>query len=213
MLVEILLKTWTHLQLTFIALFLALILAVPFGVMLSKTRFVRLANGVLRFFSVMQTVPGLSLMALIIVLLVLVRPIVALPTTGVLPSTIILTIYAFIPICNSVYTGLGQVSSSMIEIADGVGMTSMQKLLWVECPLALPVLMAGVRMSLVWTIGLVTLTSLVGSGGLGDFILQGLRVMQPKLVLAGTLPAALLAVFFDWGLARLQDWLVTPQPV
>ncbi len=208
MLEDIVIKTFHHLELTFISLFIAMALAVPLGIRLARIRSKKLAEIILRFIAILQTVPGLALMALIIVLLSVIRPILPLPTTGVLPSTIILTVYAFIPICSSTYTGLKQVSHSMIEIADGMGMTQRQKLFWVEIPLALPVVMAGIRMALVWTIGLVTLTSLVGSGGLGDLILQGLRTMQPKLVLAGTLPAAALAVLCDWLLDKAATWIV-----
>ena len=95
----------------------------------------------------------------------------------------------------------------MVEVATGLGMTPKQVLFWVEVPTAIPTILAGVRISAVWTIGMATLTSLVGSGGLGDLIMQGLRSMRPGLVMAGTLPALGLALLFELGFSRLEKWL------
>ncbi|KKK67915.1 hypothetical protein LCGC14_2949290, partial [marine sediment metagenome] len=100
---------------------------------------------------------------------------------------------------------------TMIDVAKGMGMTSKQILFSIELPLALTVILTGIRISLVWTIGMATLTSLVGSGGLGDLIMQGLRSMQIDLIIAGTVPAAILAIFFDWLFSLLGKWL-TYQP-
>ena len=88
-----------------------------------------------------------------------------------------------------------------------MGMTSRQILFMVELPLVLPIIMTGIRISLVWTISMATLTSLIGAGGLGDLVMQGLRSMQLPLILAGTLPAAFLAIFLDWITARTGKWL------
>ena len=96
----------------------------------------------------------------------------------------------------------------MIDVAMGLGMTERQILCRVRAPFALPTILAGVRIAGVWTIGMCTLTSLVGSGGLGDLILQGLRSMRAPLVLAGTIPAALLAVLFEVGMSALERWLM-----
>ncbi len=208
MFIDIIEKSLCHIQLTFLALFLSIIIAVPLGMALACMSSQRWSGAILRILTVLQTIPGLALMALTIVLLVFLHPILPLPTTGLLPSTIVLSVYAVIPICHATYTGLSNVSPSMKEIADGIGMTSRQKLVMVEFPLALPVIIAGVRIAIVWTIGLVALTSLIGSGGLGDFILRGLRLMDVHLVLAGTLPAAVLAVLVDWSLLRLEAWLL-----
>ena len=211
MIFEIALKTYQHLQLTFLALFIAAVISIPFGILLSRIKSKKIADAALRVMTILQTIPGLAMMALIIVVLVMLKPVIALPTTGILPSIIILIVYSCLPICSSTYTGIVQVDHSMVEIADGMGMTKRQKLFFVEFPLALPVIISGIRMALVWTIGLGTLTSLIGSGGLGDYILQGLRAMQPKLVLAGTIPAAALAVILDWFVTRLGRWIL-PNP-
>ncbi|KPK32984.1 MAG: glycine/betaine ABC transporter [Chlamydiae bacterium SM23_39] len=203
----ILLKTWEHLQLTFYTMFISMAIAIPLGILLARIRFQKISSGVLRVVAIMQTIPGLALIALIMVFLVFLRPIIHLPTTGFLPGIIVLITYALLPILNNTYTGIKHVSQANKDIAKGMGMTSMQSLFMVEVPIALPVIITGVRTSLVWTIGLATLTSLVGSGGLGDLIMQGLRSLQLNLILQGTIPAALLAIILDWMVAKIGRWI------
>lgn len=203
-------KTWQHLELTFISLFLAMLIAIPLGVYLTRIKTQRIASGILRFTAVIQTVPGLALIALIIVSLSLLRAIFPLPTTGFFPALIVLVLYALLPILINTYSGIKQVNPSLKMVARSMGMTHYQIFFYVELPLSLPVLVTGVRIALVSTIGMVTLTSLVGSGGLGDLIVQGLRTMQVDLVLAGTIPAALLAIIFDGGLSKLGRFFGQP---
>ena len=204
----ILFKTWQHLQLTFVTLFIALLLAVPLGIVLARSKGIRLSSFIIRLIAMIQTIPGLALLALTVVILASLRTLLPLPTTGVLPSIIVLTLYALLPILSNTYTGIKQVSPSVKSVARAMGMTPFQVLFYVEIPLSLPVLMTGIRIALVSTIGMATLTSLIGSGGLGDLIVQGLRTMQVNLVVAGTLPAALLAIVFDGVLSRASRWLV-----
>ncbi|CCB87965.1 MAG: ABC transporter permease [Simkania sp.] len=203
----LLVKIWEHLELTFISLFFAMLIAIPLGIYLTRLKSERIANGIMRFTAMIQTVPGLALIALIVVTLALVRAFLPLPTTGFLPSVVVLVLYALMPILINTYTGIKQVSSSLKMVARSMGMTYPQIFFHVELPLSLPVLLTGVRIAFVTTIGMVTLTSLVGSGGLGDLIVQGLRTIQVDLVLAGTIPAALLAIIFDIGLLKLGRYL------
>jgi osmoprotectant transport system permease protein len=109
---------------------------------------------------------------------------------------------------SNTYAGIKQVSFNMTNVARAMGMTPFQVLFYVEIPLSLPVLINGIRIAIVSTIGMVTLTSLVGSGGLGELIVQGLRTMQLDLVLMGTIPAAILAILFDVILSRIGAWLL-----
>lgn len=204
----ILLKCLEHLELLVITLFIALCLALPLGIALAHTRFKTLSASIIRFLGLIQTIPGLALIALIIAFLAALRAIVPLPATGFLPAIIVLVCYALLPLVSSTYTGIKGVAPSTFEVAKGMGMTKWQILFHVELPLALSVIMHGVRLSFVWTIGMITLTSLVGSGGLGDLILQGLRTMQVDLVLKGTLPAALMALMFDHLMSRCEKWLL-----
>lgn len=199
----ILQKVAEHLFLTLSALFIALVIALPLAFVCSRTRFKRLALATIHSAEIVQTIPGLAMLAVIIVFL----SSISAPATGVLPAIIALTFYGIAPILTNTYTGIRQISPALIEVAQGMGMTNRQVLYMVKIPQALPMMMSGARIAAVWTIGMATLTSLVGAGGLGDLIMQGLRSMQPKLVLAGTIPAALLALSFERGMTYLEKWL------
>ncbi|QVL57723.1 MAG: ABC transporter permease [Simkaniaceae bacterium] len=195
-------KSLEHIELTFISLFIAMLIAIPLGVFLGRSKG-RGARYILRLVAIIQTIPGLALIALIVVILVALRNIVSVPATGTLPAILVLVLYALLPILTNTYSGILQVSKNVKNVANAMGMTKRQVLFYVEIPLSLPILINGVRIALVTTIGMVTLTSLVGSGGLGDLIIQGLRTMQWGLVLAGTIPAAFYAMLFDTVLTKV----------
>jgi len=207
---EILQRTREHVFLTFMALLIAVAIALPLGIYLTRSRWPKFASAVMGAAGVIQTVPSLAMIAFIVLLFALVRPLVNLPTIGTLPAVVALVLYALLPILRNTYTGIRQVDPSIIEVATGMGMKRYQILLSIELPLSLPVIMAGIRISTVWTIGVATLCGLIGAGGLGDLIIKGLRSIQMSYLLAGTLPAAALALVFDWGLGRLERWL-TPE--
>lgn len=137
----IFIKTWQHLQLTFISLFISMLIAIPLGIFLALTKYKKLASIVFRFVAAIQTIPGLALIALIVVFLVLLRPFVHLPTTGFLPAVIVLVLYALLPILSNTYEGIKQVSSSSLEVAKAMGMTPFQLLFWIRLPLSLPLLL------------------------------------------------------------------------
>lgn len=204
----ILLKTWQHIELTFITLFLAMAIAIPLGILLARSKNSRLAPLILRLVAMIQTIPGLALLALTVVFLAGLRAFLPVPATGALPAVFVLTLYALLPILSNTAIGIQQVSPNVKNVARAMGMTPFQVLFYVEIPLSLPVLMTGVRIALVSTIGMATLTSFVGSGGLGDLIVQGLRTMQISQVVAGTLPAAVLAIVCDGVLSRVSRLIV-----
>lgn len=203
----ILSKAWQHLCLTGVALFFATLIALPTALLLTRSKHPKVADYVIRAAALIQTIPGLAMIALIVVALAELRPYFSLPTTGFLPAVCALTAYGILPILSDTYTGIKEVNPTLVEVAKGMGMTSKQILFLVEIPTAIPFIMAGIRISAVWTIGMATLTSLIGSGGLGDLIMQGLRSMHVDLVLAGTIPAALLAIIFEVALTRIEKWL------
>jgi osmoprotectant transport system permease protein len=205
---EMLQRTYEHIFLVFFAMVIALAIALPLGVYLARTRWRRVVSVVLGASGVIQTVPGLALISFIVLLFAL----VSLPTIGTPPALVALVLYALLPILRNTYTGIRQVDPSLVEVARGMGMKPMQILFSVELPLSLPVIMAGIRISTVWTIGIATLCGLMGAGGLGDPILKGLRSIKMDYLLAGTVPAALLAVLADWLLGRLERWL-TPEGI
>ncbi len=185
-------QTLTHVGLTFVSLLLALLIGVPLGILIARRT--GLANAVLGVAGVLQTVPSVALLGFLIPLLGI----------GIGPALVALFLYALLPIIRNTYVGITEVSASVREAARGVGMTDRQILTKVELPLALPVIFAGVRTATVINVGVATLAAYVAAGGLGEFIFGGIALSNVNMMLAGAIPAALLAVSFDWALARLQ---------
>ncbi|MGG4467629.1 ABC transporter permease/substrate-binding protein [Paenibacillus alvei] len=181
-----------HIEISFIALFFALLIAVPLGIFLTRKK--KAAEIVIGFTSVFQTIPSLALLGLLI-------PIVGI---GTIPSIIALVIYALLPILRNIYTGIKEVDPNLIEAAKGLGMNSRRLLLKVELPLAMPVIMAGIRTAMVLIIGTATIASLIGAGGLGDLITVGISRNDTSLILLGAIPAAILALFFDFLLRQFE---------
>ncbi len=185
-------QTLTHIGLTFVSLLLALLVGLPLGILIARRT--RLANGILGVAGVLQTVPSVALLGLLI-------PLVGI---GIVPALVALFLYALLPIIRNTYVGITEVSASVIDAARGVGMTDRQILTKVQLPLALPVIFAGVRTATVINVGVATLAAYVAAGGLGEFIFGGIALSNVNMMLAGAIPAALLAIGFDFGLARLQ---------
>ncbi|MFY4775415.1 osmoprotectant update ABC transporter permease/substrate-binding subunit OpuFB [Metabacillus sp. RGM 3146] len=174
-----------HIQISFLALIIAVIITIPLGILLTKNQ--RIAEPVIGVTAVLQTIPSLALLGLLI-------PLVGI---GIVPAIIALVIYALLPILRNTYTGIKEVDPSLLEAARGMGMNSRKRLLKVELPLALPVMMAGVRTAMVLIVGTTTLAALIGAGGLGKLILLGIDRNDNYLILLGAIPAALLAIIFD----------------
>ncbi|MDO3408351.1 ABC transporter permease/substrate-binding protein [Saccharibacillus sp. CPCC 101409] len=181
-----------HIALSFIALLLAALIAVPLGLLLA--RHPKGAEGVIGVTAVLQTIPSLALLGLLIPLLGI----------GRVPAVVALVIYALLPILRNTYTGVREVDPSLLEAADAMGMNARQRLLKVELPLAMPVVMAGIRTATVLIIGTATLAALIGGGGLGELILLGIDRNDTNLILLGAIPAALLAIVFDFALRFLE---------
>jgi len=200
-------KTLQHLYISLSALFISCAVALPLAFWLSRAKGKKWPLLIIRGASLIQTMPGLAMIALIASILVSIRSIVALPATGLLPGIIALSFYGISPILTNSYSGIKQTSPEMRDVANGMGMSDTQILFLVEIPQAMTMILAGIRIAGVWTIGMCTLTSLIGSGGLGDLILQGLRSMNAQYVLAGTIPAAVLALFFELGVSKIEKWL------
>ncbi len=205
---DVVARTHEHVFLTFFAMLIATAIALPLGIFLARCRAGAVVGAVMGLAAVIQTVPSLALIAFIVLLFALAH----LQTIGVVPALTALVLYALLPILRNTYTGIRQVDPAVIEVATGMGMKPLQILFSVELPLSLPVIMAGIRIATVWTIGVATLCTLIGAGGLGDLIMRGLRSIQMDYLVAGTLPAAVLAILFDWALGRLERRL-TPAGV
>lgn len=190
---DILAATIEHMGLTLVALLIANLIAIPLGVFLTRHR--KLAEPIIGITAVFQTVPSLALLGLMIPLFGI----------GILPAIVALTIYGLLPILRNTYTGIQGVNPAAVEAGIGMGMTSRQVLFLIELPLARPVIMAGIRTATVLLIGIATLASLIGAGGLGDLIFRGISMANQQLILAGALPAALLAILFDYLLKRIES--------
>jgi len=201
--------TREHLFLALTAMFIACALAVPLGIILARTRMRSLAAVAIGVINVVQPIPSLALVALVGVLFMLFKERygVGPSTVGSVPGLVALTAYCVLPILRNTYTGLRQVDSTLIEVAAGMGMRSRQILLSVQLPLALPFIMTGIRIATVWSIGVATLVSMIGAGGLGDLIFVGLRTQRMPYIVAGIMPAILLALTFDFVLGLLERWL------
>ena len=203
-----------HILLSAAALLLGLAVALPLTVWSARNAHVaRLALG---FASLVQTIPALALLALFFPILLWLSGLVGggIPALGFLPALIALALYALLPILRNGVTGLANLDPAVIEAADGVGMTSAQKLRLVEAPLVAPYLMAGIRTAAVWTIGAATLSTTVGQPSLGDLIFAGLQTQNWSLVLAGCIASAALALVVDAllglaerGIATRRRWM------
>jgi osmoprotectant transport system permease protein len=183
-----------HLLLTLAAVLLAILVAVPLGLLL--TRHERLAALAMNFAGVLQTIPSLALLAFLISI-----PWLGL---GVRSAIVALFLYALLPILRNTYTGIKNVDPDLLEAADGIGLTDRQRLTRVELPLSVSTIMAGVRTSTVISIGVATLAAFIGAGGLGEPILTGLQLNSPPLILFGAIPSALLALLADFLLGRIE---------
>ncbi len=181
-----------HMQLSFIALLIAALIAVPLGIYLAERP--KIAEPIIQITAIFQTIPSLAILGLLI-------PIVGI---GTIPAIVALFIYALLPILRNTYTGLTEIDPSIIEAADAMGMGRWRKLIKVQLPLAMPVIMAGIRTAMVLIIGTATVAALIGAGGLGSLILLGIDRGNNHLIILGAVPAALLAIIFDQLLRYLQ---------
>ena len=195
---EILSKTGEHLYLSFTALFIACLIAIPLGIYFANHD--RLATPVIRVVQVIQTIPSLALLGFMV-------PIFGI---GTLPAIIALILYSLLPVLQNTFTGIREVDKSLIEIGTGMGMTKRQILWLVQLPMARSFIMAGVRMAAVQTISIATIATFIGAGGLGDLIMRGLGMYDTAIILTGAIPTALLAIIFDRLLLYLDDKL-TPK--
>ncbi|HKD17856.1 MAG TPA: ABC transporter permease [Thermoanaerobaculia bacterium] len=195
---EILALTGEHIVLVAVASAIAVAVGVPVGVAL--TRRPALAKSVLGFANVVQAIPSLALFGFLI-------PVPLIGGIGARTAIVALVVYSLLPILTNTYTGIRSVDPAVIEAADGIGMTLGQRRRQVELPLALPVVLAGVRVAVVVSVGLATIAAAIGAGGLGVLIYRGIATVDHRLILAGALPAAVLALAFDFGLGALEKLL------
>jgi len=198
---EIAALTGEHVVLVAVALLTASLIGIPAGI--SLTRKAAFRSAVLGFTNVVQTIPSLALFGFLI-------PLPFIGGIGKRTAIVALVLYALLPILRNTLTGILGVDSAVVEAAVAMGMTGRQRLFQVELPLAAPTILAGVRVATVTTIGTATIAAAIGGGGLGVFIFRGLASVDASQILAGAVPAALLALAADGGLGWIERRLARP---
>ena len=177
-----------HIWLVGISMLLAIAIGMPIGILL--TRWTRLQKPVIGTANIIQTIPSLALFGFLL-------PAPWLGARADRLAITALTLYALLPIIRNTYVGIAGVDPAIREAARGMGLTDLQLLFQIELPLSLDVILAGVRVATVITIGVATIAAAIGAGGLGEFIFRGVAMVNNQLILAGAIPAALLAIFAD----------------
>lgn len=197
---EVLSSTLEHVWLVVVSSGLAIAIGVPAGILL--TRRPGLRAPILGFANVVQTIPSLALFGFLI-------PMPFIGGIGARTAIVALVLYGLLPLIRNTYTGITSVDPAVREAARGMGMTDAQVLWIVELRLAAPVILAGIRIAVVLGVGIGTIAAAIGGGGLGEFIFRGVAMVNSSVILAGAVPAALLALIADGGLHLLErrlDW-------
>lgn len=188
---DILSSTYEHLQITFTGVLIAVIVGVIAGILITKHKV--LANIILSLIDMIQTVPSLALLAILMMVF------------GLGDTTVIIALflYSLLPIVRNTYVGILGVDSSLIEAGTGMGMTKLQLLWKVKLPLALPIILSGIRVALITALGVATIGVLIGAGGLGGFVYRGVQIADMKMILTGAIPVSILAI----GTDLLLEWV------
>ncbi|MBC1239242.1 ABC transporter permease [Nostoc sp. 2RC] len=192
---EIIQHTIEHFFLVGIAIGIAILVGIPLGILITRKTSWR--KPILSIANILQTIPSLALFGLLI-------PIAGI---GVAPAIVALTLYSFLPIIRNTYTGITGVDAAILEAARGMGMTDRQLLLQVEIPLAMKVILAGIRVATVIAVGTATIAAAIGAGGLGVFIFRGISLVNGELILAGAVPAAVIALLADLAIGWIENQL------
>jgi osmoprotectant transport system permease protein len=197
--------TWQHVTIVGVAVGAAILLGVPLGIAIAQKQ--RAANIVLYIAGIIMTIPSIALFGVMIPILSLINQ-----GIGYLPAVIAIFLYSQLPIVRNTYTAIKSVDPALREAARGMGMTSWQRLRRVEIPIALPIIMAGIRIAVVINIGIAAIAAYIGAGGLGMMIRAGISQTDPRQLIAGALAVSVLAVVADYSLLALQKYL-TPRGV
>jgi osmoprotectant transport system permease protein len=195
---QILTLTAQHIELTVLSVVLAIIVGIPLGI--SITRVKKLSGPVIGFANLIQAVPSLALLGFLIPLLGI----------GSTPAIVMVFLYSLLPIIKNTYTGLMNINPDVIESSKGMGMTNNQILKLVQIPLALQIIMTGIRISAVSAVGLMTISAFIGAGGLGYMVFSGVQIVDNNMILAGAIPACLLALLMDFIVGKIEQGVTPP---
>lgn len=196
-------RTIEHIALVGVAVGIAALTGVPIGIAITKNE--RVAQSVLYLASIIVTIPSIALFGIMIPVLSLIGH-----GIGYVPAVIAVLLYSQLPIIRNTYTAINNVNPALREAARGIGMSPNQRLRLVEIPLAIPIIMAGVRTAVVLNIGVMAIAAYIGAGGLGTFISRGISQSDPRQLIVGAIAVSLLAVIVDYSLLYLQKRL-TPK--
>ena len=194
-----------HIWIVGLSVFLAALIAIPLGVYISYNE--RVAKKVINAANILMTIPSIALFGLMLPILSMIGQ-----GLGKVPAIIALVLYSQLPIIRNTYVGIKNVPSELVEAGKGIGMNRWTRLREVEIPLAIPVIIAGLRTATVMNIGIAAIAAYIGAGGLGVFIQQGIARVYSEMIIAGALLVALLAIFADAGMALLERAL-TPKGI
>jgi osmoprotectant transport system permease protein len=192
---QVLELTLEHLWLVGVSSLLAVVVGIPLGIMIA--RWPKWNKPVLAGANIIQTIPSLALFGFLL-------PVPWLGERVDRLAILALTLYALLPVIRNTYTGIRGVDPAVVEAGRGMGLTDGQLLFWVELPLAVSVILSGVRIAVVISVGLATIAAAIGAGGLGEFIFRGLAMVDNQVILAGAVPAAILALLADLSLGWLE---------
>jgi osmoprotectant transport system permease protein len=181
-----------HLYLSIISVLIAIIVGIPLGILISKEP--KLSKPVIGITNVIQAVPSLALLGFLL-------PFVGIGST---PAIIMVVLYSLLPIVKNTYTGLTNIDADILEAARGIGLTKSQIMRKVQLPLAFPVMMAGIRIAAVTAVGLMTIAAFIGAGGLGYLVFSGVQMVDNNMILAGAIPACILALLIDYVVGKLE---------
>jgi len=187
--------TLEHLWLVGVSTVLAMLIGIPLGILIAHRT--RLNKPVLASANIIQTIPGLALFGFLL-------PVPWLGARADRLAILALTLYALLPIIRNTYEGIRGVDPAVLEAGKGMGLTESQLLFQVELPLAVSVILSGVRVAVVISVGLATIAAAIGAGGLGEFIYRGLSMVDNRVILSGAIPAAFLALLADFGVGWLE---------
>lgn len=187
-----------HIQLTVFAVIIAIVVGIPLGILITRVK--KLSVPILGFANVIQAVPSLALLGFLI-------PILGI---GSKPAILMVFLYSLLPIIKNTYTGLININPDIIEASTGMGMTRGQILRRVQLPLALPIIMTGIRISAVTAVGLMTIAAFIGAGGLGYMVFSGVQTVNNNMILAGAIPACLLALAMDFIVGKIEKDVTPP---
>lgn len=199
---EILQASMEHLWLVFISMLLAILAGVPLGIAITRKPW--LSKPILGSANVAETIPSLALFGFLL-------PVPWLGARADRLAIVALAMYALLPIIRNTVAGIQGIDPTVRDAARAMGMTGRQILFRVELPLSLPILLAGIRVATVWTVGIATIAAAIGAGGLGEFIFRGLAMVDNRVILEGAIPAAIMALAADVGIGMIERRLRHPR--